>query len=115
MAAFDIFNPAKLPALSDNPSTDELDVFMEYGNQQIENLAGQFQGAVDSTQDCLDEWSSYRQFLKESCKQLKHRAVINDLCSNRTTTAIFPNMSSLGKICSRTYTHCRCGKDIFTT
>ena len=56
-------------------------------------------GAVDSTQDCLDEWSSYRQFLKESCKQLKHRVVISDLYSNHTTTAIFPNMSSLGKIC----------------
>ena len=63
MAAFDIFNPAKLPELLDNPSADELEVFMEYGNKQTENLSSQYQGTVDSIQDCLDEWSSYRQFL----------------------------------------------------
>lgn len=58
MAAFDIFNPAKLPKLLDNPSTDELEVLMQYGNKQIKNLSSQYQGTVDSIQDCLDEWSS---------------------------------------------------------
>ena len=32
---------------------------MEYGNKQIENLSIQYQGNVDSIQNCLDEWSSY--------------------------------------------------------
>ena len=99
MAAFDIFNPAKLPELLDNPSADELHVFMEYDNKQIENLSSQYQGTVDSIQNCLDEWSSYRQFLQESCKQLKHRDVINGLCINHSTAAIFSNISKLGKIC----------------
>ena len=70
-----------------------------YGNKQIENLSIQYQGTDDSIQDCLDEWSNYRQFLQESCKQLKHRDVINDLCTNHSTAAIFPIMSKLSNIC----------------
>ena len=66
---------------------------MDYGNSEIEKLAEQYQGTVASIQDCLDEWSSYRQFLKDSCNRMKHT------CCNTTTGAIFPNMSILGKIC----------------
>ena len=31
---------------------------MQYGNKQIKKLSSQYQGTVDSIQDCLDEWSS---------------------------------------------------------
>lgn len=37
MAAFNIYNPAKLPPLSDNPSIEDLDTFTEYGNNHVQN------------------------------------------------------------------------------
>ena len=48
-------------------SKDELNVFMDYGNSEIEKLAEQYWGTVASIRDCFDERSSYRQFLKDSC------------------------------------------------
>lgn len=96
IAAFDIFNPAKLPIA---PTDDDMDSFLEYGNTQIEELSTQYQGVVASSECCLEEWNSYRQYLRESCVHLKHSEVIQDLCTNQTVAAIFPNMSALAKIC----------------
>ena len=75
IAAFDVFNPAKLPPLLNNPSN--IAEFNEYGNQQIEELSKQYQELLP----------------------VKHREVVSDLCVNPTITAIFPIMSVLAKIC----------------
>jgi hypothetical protein len=49
---------------------------------------------------CLYFWrKSYRQFLKDNCSEMKFSDVILDLCTNSTTRTIFPNMSTLAKIC----------------
>ena len=99
MTSFDIYNPAKLPKLSDNPSKDELESFTEFGNQDVETIAHQFEGVVADPMECLEEWSSFRQFLKENCSTMKHREVISNLCSDPSWQAIYPNMSTFAKIC----------------
>ena len=40
---------------------------MQYGNKQIKKLSSQYQGTVDSIQDCLDEWSSSYQNIVLQC------------------------------------------------
>ncbi len=99
LASFDIYNPAKLPSLPDNPCTEELKAFMEYGNDEVNTLADQFQGVVADSIECQEEWSSLKQFLKENCAELKHREVILKLCCDLSWTVIYPNMSILAKIC----------------
>ena len=95
MASFDICNPAKLPNLPDNPSKDELEAFTK------ETLAHQFDGVTvvaDST-ECLKECSSFRQFMRENCGEMKHKEVVSKLCSDSSWTLIYPNMSTFAKIC----------------
>lgn len=99
MASFDIYNPAKLPKLSHNPSKDELESFSEFGNHEVETLAHQFNGIVADPIECLEEWSSFRQFLMENCSTMKLREIISNLCSHPPWQAIYPNMSTLAKIC----------------
>ena len=91
IAAFSIFNPEKLK----NGCT------MQYGIEEIERLAQQYQGLgiIASTEECIDEWKSYRQFLQDNCSIMKFSEVILDLCTNCTAIRIFPNMSTLAKIC----------------
>lgn len=61
MAAFDIYNPEILPPLSINPDVNELSSFTDYGNDHVLNLAEQFQGVVGDSQECVEEWSSFKQ------------------------------------------------------
>ena len=75
MAAFDVLNPIKLPKLSTEPTVEELTTFVQYGNKEIESLAKQFDGAID-VQECLEEWASFRQYLKDNCSQLKHSDIV---------------------------------------
>ena len=99
MATFDIFNPKKLPKLSKTPTREELCAFVQYGNEEVNTLADHFDGAVDG-EECIQEWSSFRQYLKDSCGELEHREVISDLCSSTSLTAsVYPTMSNLAKIC----------------
>lgn len=99
LASFDIYNPAKLPYLPDNPCAEDLETFTEYGNVEVEILALQFQGVVADSIECLEEWSSFRQFLKENCADLKQKEVISKLCCDSSWAAIYSNMSTLAKIC----------------
>jgi len=71
MAAFNIYKPAKLPPLSDNPSIEDLDIFPEYGNDHVQNLAHQFQCVVADSQECVEEWSSFKQFMRDNCSRLQ--------------------------------------------
>ena len=73
LASFDIYNPVKLPHLPDNPSTEDLEAFTDYGNDLVENLARQFHGIVANSLECLEEWSSFRQFLKDNCSHDKRK------------------------------------------
>lgn len=50
-------------------------MFMEYGNDEIKTLATQFEGVVADSTECLEEWSSFKQFLQENCSNIKHREV----------------------------------------
>ena len=38
MASFDVYNPARLPYLPDDPCSEDLETFMEYGNDDVDNL-----------------------------------------------------------------------------
>ena len=103
LESFDVFNPFKLPKFSSNPSKTEIERFMAYGNTQIQTLAKQYycdgDGTLASPHECLEEWSGYRQYLSNSFRQTKHKDVIHDLCTNPTTRALYPNMSTLAQIC----------------
>ena len=99
MAAFDIYNPAKLPPLPDNPCAKDMETFSEYGNNHVDSLASQFKGIVAESLECLEEWSSFRQFLKDNFSHLKQAEVVSNLCSNSSLAAIYPNMSVLARIC----------------
>ena len=100
MAAFDIFNPAKLPKLPTKPTKEELTAFAHYGNDEVESLAKQFSTAISDVEECTEEWASYRQYLNDNCSQLKHCEVVSDLCSPSSFAAsVYPNMSTLAKIC----------------
>ena len=98
IAAFDVFNPKKLPKPID-------ECYLQYGNTEIERLATQFEGAgvVGDVQQCLEEWSSFRQFLSDSVSESKEAAslesVIADLSSNAFAATVYPNMTAMGKIC----------------
>lgn len=99
MASFNIYNPANLPDLPDSPSKDELETFTEYSNQEIETLAHQFEDVAADSSEFLEEWSSLRQFMNESCGEIKHRDVVSKLCSDTSWTLIYPNMNIFAKIC----------------
>lgn len=103
LESFDVFNPSKLPVLSSTPNTTEMEHFMAYGNSQIQTLAKQYycdgEGTCASPHECLEEWSGFRQFLSDSFRPMKHKDVIHDLCTNPTTRALYPNMSTLAQIC----------------
>ena len=79
--------------------TEDLEAFAEYGNDHVETLAHQFNGIVAASLECLEEWSSFRRFMKDNCKHLKQREVISNLCCHSSWTTIYPNMSVLAKIC----------------
>ena len=83
----------------DSTDREDVDKFLNYGNKEISKLSNQFVDVLGSKEDCLHERSSYRQFLRENYTNLKHREVINDLCTNCTTSDIFPIMTKIAKIC----------------
>ena len=99
LASFDVMNPAKLPPLSENPSSAELEEFTAYGNVQINNFTQQFQGIVAEPDECLEEWSNFRQFLRENLGHLKQTEVVSLLCTDLSLASIYPNMTTLAKIC----------------
>ena len=92
IASFSVFNPEKLRKSG---------TAMEYGVQEIETFAQHYQGLqiIGSIEECIDEWKTYRQFLLDNCSDMRFSEVIQDLCINSTTATIFPNMSTLAKIC----------------
>lgn len=91
IASFCVFNPEKMR---------QAGTAMEYGLQEIETLARQYQGLeiIGSVEECVDEWKSYCQFLLDSCREMKFSEVIQDLCTNSTTATIFPNMSKICRV-----------------
>lgn len=115
--AFDIFDPKKIPHRqmdendhnimeSTNTGTEEqqdCEMFMTYGNDHIRNLSKQYQdddvGVCSSLEECLEEWGCFRQYMHDNYKNLKHRDVIKELCSNMAISSIFPNMSAFAQVC----------------
>lgn len=103
MATFDMFNPMKLPVQPEHATDEELEQYMEefmhYGNSCIVELSTRFHGVCASTEICLEEWSGYRQYLHDNCLSMRHRDIIQELCTNCTIQEIFPNMSTFARIC----------------
>ena len=111
LTTFDVFDPKKILQLSNDSSDSESDgdsstqeSFMQYGNIHIKNLAEHYQGEDDvsvcgSSDECVEEWSSFKQFMHDNYLQLRHKDVIRELCSNKTISSIYPNMSTFAKIC----------------
>ena len=98
LAAFDIFNPSKLTCLPEKE--DSVQTLLEYGVHEVKELAKQYAGVVPDVEECLEQWASFRQYLKNHCSHLKHSDVIQELsCDASTVASIFPIMSVLGKIC----------------
>lgn len=98
MAAFDILNPSRLTSL---PTTeDPMATFLQHGVEGIKELARQYATILPTAEECLEEWSSFRQYLKDHCTHLKQSEVIDQLCGRMSTLAsIFPIMSTIGQIC----------------
>ena len=80
LASFDIYNPSKLPQLSDTSCAEDVQLFSEYGNDDVERLATQFQDVVAEPIACIEEWSSFKQFMKENWIGMKQKDVISKLC-----------------------------------
>ena len=55
LASFDIYNPSKLPQLSDTSCAEDVQLFSEYGNDDVERLATQFQDVVAEPIACTEE------------------------------------------------------------
>ena len=73
LASFDIYNPSKLPQLSDTSCAEDVQLFSEYGNDDVERLATQFQDVVAEPIACIEEWSSFKQFMKENWIGMKQK------------------------------------------
>lgn len=93
MFAFHIFNPARVPS-----DATEL---QEYGNEDVEKLSMHYHltDTLAEPQECLAEWSSFRQLLKDSSRLKTHSEVIQYLCTDATMAQIYPNLSTIAKIC----------------
>ena len=91
----------------DSTPTDEevqsCDAFMAYGNNHVTNLAEQYHHdgvfVCGTSEECLGEWGCFRQYMHDNYLNLKHRDVIKGLCSNKTISEIFPNMSAFAQVC----------------
>ncbi len=95
MAAFNIFDPSKV---SSNP-TPEFNS-LSYGNKDVEDLAKQYTGILPEAEECVEEWTSFRQYMTDNCTLLKHADVIKELCSSSSALAsVYPAMSILANIC----------------
>jgi len=76
---------------------------MTYGNNHITNLSKQYQHegvcVFGTSEECLEEWGCFRQYMHDKYLDLKHRDVIKELCSNKTMSSIFPNMNAFAQVC----------------
>jgi len=68
---------------------------MQYGNGHIKYLAEHYKGDNDvsvggSPDQCLEEWSSFRQFMHDNYLKLQHKD-IRELCSKKTISSIYLN------------------------
>ena len=114
ISSFDLFDPKKMPRKqidqsdhSESTHTDaeeqSYDTFMTYGNNHITNLAQQYSHDSDcvcgTSEEWLEEWGCFRQYMHDNYLNLKHRDVIKELCSNKTISSIFPNMSTFAQVC----------------
>ena len=111
LTAFSVFDPAKLPRnrrIPDNPERELLEsqTIMNYGNMEIETLSKHFDGtgALGSSEICLEEWTGYRQFLRENENTRSHGDVIKHL----KCTDLSQYECSWTDMQSRADPHCRC-------
>ena len=88
-----------MPPLPNTPSATDLEKFTNYGNESVNNLSKQFEGIVADSDECLEEWSSFRHFLRDNCSHQKQTEVVSNLCSDLSLASIYPNMTILAKIC----------------
>ena len=101
LASFNVFNPKSLPTIMNKSSKSQTDKAMAYGNNEIELLSSQFSEALPSSSsaEVLSEWSVYKQFMMENCTKMSLGQIITDLSNDTTKGRIYPNMTTLAKIC----------------
>ena len=90
-----------IDSISTDKEVQSCDAFRTYGNNHITNLAEQYQhdSVCDTSEECLEEWGclEFRQHMHDN--YLKHRDAIKELCSNKTISEIFSNMSAFTQVC----------------
>ena len=76
-------------------------LFTIYGNHDIEKISTQFHDSrcIEDLDECVQEWTSFKQFLQDKYNASSHTEVVNTLCSDTTLQTIYPNMSTIAKIC----------------
>ena len=107
MSAFSILDPRRIP--------DDPELFVQYGNTEIEALCRQFECALPDDEECLSEWSAYKQYVGDNLRDVGQEDIINDLSTNSKTSGVFKNLSHSKNLSSDSYSHCRRGKDIFNS
>jgi len=89
LITFDVFDPQKIPKISidsceSDSDSSEVESFMQYGNIHIKNLAEHYQredgvSVYGSSDECVEEWSSFKQFMHDHYVNLRHKDFIREL------------------------------------
>lgn len=69
-------------------------MFLEYGNDNVEKLGNHFQGVLTDSSECIGEWNSSRQFMKDNTSQMNQAEMIANFYSDSAWEEIDPNMST---------------------
>ena len=105
MSAFSIFDPRKLPSKNDS------DQLRSYGKDSINTLIAHYATAKPAetvggeecikealiSDDVKSEWTTYKHFLTDSHED-DMAAQLQELVSNKTMSALCPNLSILGEV-----------------
>ena len=95
---FDILNPLKLPATSQEMATEN------YGEKEIKELAEQY-GVGDSplisSENLRSEWLDLRIYMLSNCTKMTMKELLSSLALQNSTTSIsvvYPNLSKLAQV-----------------
>ena len=73
---------------------------MDYGVRELRCFTNKFEGSLVNRDSCEEEWSSFRHFLNDPSNNTKAlEAVVNEHCTNPTSSRVFPTMSAMANIC----------------
>ena len=93
---FDILNPLKLPATSQEMATEN------YGEKEIEELAEHY-GVGDSplisSENLKSEWLDFRIYMLSNCTKMTMKELLSSLAlQDSTISVVYPNLSKLAQV-----------------